>query len=147
METLYRDLFAKHCALTLSHVDSSENPLNGVCYMWWDILPWGDYEDLARADGSPPEDDDELGALHSRAVPEKFAQFRFLHLAMLETLREILRIDHPACREGALHGLGHLQEIYPREVSQIVQEFLSREKALSADLVAYANAAAEGAVQ
>ncbi len=147
METLYRGLFAEHCAPTLSHLESSENPLNVVCYMWWDLLPWGDYEDLVRPDGAPAEDEDDVEFLESRVVPEKLAQFRLLHLAMLETLREILRIDHLACREGALHGLGHLQELYPHEVSQIVQEFLYGEKALPAELIIYAEAAAEGAVQ
>lgn len=141
METLYRELFAGHCAPALSHVRYSENPLNGVCYMWWDMLPWGDYEDLGR----PTEDDAELGAFDWRVVPEKLVRFRLLHAAMLDALREILRIDHRACRDGALHGLGHLQEHYPREVSQIVREFLGRERSLSEDLVAYAEAAAEGA--
>lgn len=37
---LYADIFDKRCSSHLSHVDEpGANPLNSICYMWWDLLP------------------------------------------------------------------------------------------------------------
>ena len=44
IETLFVTLFAHKCPPHLSHLDEAGvNPLNGICYMWWDNFPtWGD---------------------------------------------------------------------------------------------------------
>lgn len=40
MGTLFEQLFAVRCSPHLSHRDEpGANPLNSVCYMWWDVLP------------------------------------------------------------------------------------------------------------
>ena len=40
MEALFAKCFAVRCSPHLSHLDESgANPLNAVCYMWWDALP------------------------------------------------------------------------------------------------------------
>src|SRR5215216_5626518 len=37
---LYAQCFARRCIPHLSHLDEpGANPLNMVCYMWWDIIP------------------------------------------------------------------------------------------------------------
>ncbi|MGO9244485.1 MAG: hypothetical protein ACLQDC_06905 [Verrucomicrobiia bacterium] len=37
--TLFESYFAAKCSLHLSHIDEpGANPLNSVCYMWWDLL-------------------------------------------------------------------------------------------------------------
>lgn len=44
MKFLYQNLFAKRCSPHLGHLDEPDtNPINIICYMWWDILPiaWG----------------------------------------------------------------------------------------------------------
>ncbi|MBK9989157.1 MAG: hypothetical protein IPP19_00070 [Verrucomicrobia bacterium] len=44
---LYRDCFAKRCNETLGHTDEpGASELNPVCYMFWDITPWGYLTDL-----------------------------------------------------------------------------------------------------
>ncbi len=40
MYRLYADVFDKRCSPHLSHLDEPDaNPLNSICYMWWDLLP------------------------------------------------------------------------------------------------------------
>jgi hypothetical protein len=40
--TLFEQIFARRCTAKLSHLDETgASPLNGVCYMWWDIFPVG----------------------------------------------------------------------------------------------------------
>lgn len=128
-ESLYRLLFAEACDPELSHCRASSNPLNGVCYMWWDLLPNGvELCRDTRGEQIPPE---------NKPVQQ----------CMLRTMKAILSLEHPACREGALHGLGHFQEIYPREVAQTIRDFLAANAGLSDDLRRYAEFAAEGHVQ
>jgi hypothetical protein len=49
---LFKRLFGPRCSAHLSHLDETgANPLNLVCYMWWDIFPThGHPTDPARAD-------------------------------------------------------------------------------------------------
>jgi hypothetical protein len=39
MKHLYRDCFAKRCSPSLGHLSESAGPLNGCCYMLWDVSP------------------------------------------------------------------------------------------------------------
>lgn len=40
MYDLYASLFAIRCSPHLGHIDEKgANPINAICYMWWDILP------------------------------------------------------------------------------------------------------------
>jgi len=62
---------------------------------------------------------------------------------VLNVLERTLTIEHRACREGALHGLGHIANSCPENVREIIDGFLSKNK-LDDKLVAYALKAREG---
>lgn len=68
---------------------------------------------------------------------------------MLPMLRSILAIDHSACQESALHGLGHRCEIGRDnpEVEAIIDDFLKRKLDLRPELRQYALSARRGMVQ
>ena len=65
--------------------------------------------------------------------------------AVLNVLERTLTIEHIACREGALHGLGHIANSCPENVCEIIDRFLSKNK-LDDKLLAYALKAREGKV-
>ncbi len=117
---LFEQVMARRCSPHLSHLDEhGANPLNSACYMWWDILP---------ICGCPQE-------------PER-AQF---DAEVLLTLRRLLAIPHDACRESALHGIGHWSLYYP-QAADIVDELLSGTPGLRHELVAYAENARVGCI-
>ena len=118
---LYAECFAARCAPGLSHCERVENPLNFVCYMWWDLFPGMGYsEDKSHAD----ED-----------------------AAFLAVMERCLTIPHVACIEGALHGLGHWQEPFPGRVEAIINQFLRGRTDLPPELTRYALRARIGNVQ
>jgi hypothetical protein len=86
--------------------------LNLVCYMWWDIIP---------IYGQPD-------------VPERSE----LDQEILGVLESTLQLDSIACRESALHGLGHWQHYYPQRVGEIIDAFLMKYRVLRKDLEMYA---------
>ena len=95
---LYEGCFAKRCTPHLSHVDEpGASPLNLVCYMWWDIIPIG---------GRPTD-----------PASKEFDQ------TILQVMESTLQLDSIACRESALHGLGHWQHAYPERVGAIIDQF------------------------
>jgi hypothetical protein len=117
---LFEQVMAVRCSPHLSHLDEhGANPLNSSCYMWWDIFP---------IHGCPD-------------VPER-AEF---DSEVLVVRRRLLAIPHDACRESALHGLGHWSDFYPG-VANIIDEFLNRTPNLRPELVAYAKSAKTGGV-
>lgn len=122
--TVYERLFLPKCTSHLCHLmrerDSSMNPLNSICYMWWDIFPtWG-------------QPDNE--AYHQRDQ------------LLLNVMRRTLDLDSDACREGALHGLGHWAFEYEEEVQQIIDDFLLVHPHLRPELIEYAQNARRGNV-
>jgi hypothetical protein len=64
---------------------------------------------------------------------------------VLATLRRLLAVPHDACRESALHGLGHWARRCP-QAADIVDEFLSSASGLRPELIAYAERARVGKV-
>lgn len=117
---LFEQVMAVRCSPHLSHIDErGANPLNSVCYMWWDILPIHGRPDLPERAGFDSE--------------------------VLVVLKRLLEIPHDACRESALHGVGHWAIYYPG-IANIVDEFLSRTPSLRPKLVAYAQSAKVGGV-
>jgi hypothetical protein len=125
--SLYANLFAPRCSKTLGHLQTTalpltpdQNPLDSVCYMWWDLLPIG----------GPPNE------------PE----FRALNETILDVMEKTLLLSCDLCREGALHGLGHWARYYTDRVQTIIDDFLAREPGLPAELKAYARAARGGCV-
>lgn len=122
IHTLFEQCFARRCTPHLGHLDEpGANPLNSVCYMWWDILPiCGQPEDPGRNE----MDREILGVLEST-----------------------LQLESDACRESALHGLGHWQPYYPEQVTAIIDAFLqSQEGGLREELRVYARNAYRGCV-
>jgi hypothetical protein len=116
---LYSDCFAKRCPEVLGHLSDEGSPLNSSCYMFWDICRFSGLEDM----------------LENKETQD----------AVLKVLEKILTIGHKACREGALHGLGHTAYAYPEKVREIIDGFLSKNK-LDDKLLAYALKAREGKV-
>lgn len=120
---LYEGCFKELCEPLLSHLnEGSNNRLNGVCYMYWDVCPFY---------GQPEKPDNR----------EQDAE-------CLDVMAATLKIDHDACRESALHGLGHWQHAYPSQVRSIVEDGLrAGRRHIRPELLNYAADASEGAVQ
>lgn len=109
---LFEQCFAKRCSPHLSHLDEpGANPLNMVCYMWWDIIPISGH----------PQDPARKG----------FDQ------DILRVLESTLQLDSIACRESALHGLGHWQHEYPERVGEIIDKFSMSHQELPEKLQVY----------
>lgn len=118
---LFEQLMAARCTPVLSHLDEpGTSPLNAACYMWWDILP-----------------------LH--AAPDGDPQNAGFTDDVFSVLGQLLAIPHDACRESALHGLGHWI-FYDAKGVAIIDAFLAREQNLRPELVAYAKAARTGCI-
>ena len=124
MTALFRDYFAPRCADALSHRDeAAANPLNMICYMWWDVLPWWWHD---------------TPTLAAESID-----------ACLAVMAEMLEIESVAVRESALHGLGHFVAVSPgaeARVPQIIDSFLGGNRSLRPELHAYARAARGGCV-
>jgi len=119
--SLFERLFALRCSSHLMHLSPADfNPLNLACYMWWDIIPFA---------GAP--DDSER---------------RDLDAAALAVMEEVLETESLACRESALHGIGHWQHAYPKTVGDIIDRALSRSNAWPKELITYALNARNGCV-
>lgn len=119
---LFAECFAKRCSLRLSHKDTFEtNPLNTICYMWWDVIPiHGDAKNSARTEADA---------------------------MCLEVMQKTLQLDSIACQEAALHGLGHWHMHYPKKVEAIIDEFLASGRCTNLKLKKYAMNARRGYVQ
>ena len=118
--TLYRDLLAPRCAPRLGHLGEQEGRLEMITYMFWDIAAFGGVE--GTRDGNLLED------------------------AVLETLDDVLRIDHVACQESAIHGLGHRFPRHPERAPAILRMFLRRGPIADDRLVPYAESATSGCI-
>jgi hypothetical protein len=119
-ETLFRDLFTARCAPVLGHLSETQNRLSVVCYMWWDFDCWC-------------------------AMPDPLTRNPY-DSALFASMKAILAIDHVACQESALHGLGHWQHAHKSEVEAIIDEFLQRSPDIREDLRHYAYNAHRGYV-
>lgn len=109
---LYEQCFAKRCSPHLGHLgEEGANPLNMVCYMWWDIIP-----------------------IHGKPDDPTWKEF---DQDILQVLESALQLDSIACRESALHGLGHWQHHYPERVGEIIDNFSMSHRDLPKDLEAY----------
>lgn len=120
-EILFREFFAARCHPVLSHRSEEGSPLNIPCYMWWDLDCW-------VAAGVPLARNP-------------------LDTAFLASMRSILSIDHVACQESALHGLGHWRWAHGEAVEKIIDDFLRGRPALPHGLRTYARSARCGCVQ
>jgi hypothetical protein len=116
---LYSDCFAKRCTEVLAHLSDEGSSLNSSCYMFWDICRFSGLEDMLE--GKETQD------------------------AVLKVLEKTLTIEHKACREGALHGLGHIFCSCPERVHEIIDGFLNKTN-LDDKLLTYARNARAGKV-
>ena len=118
---LYAGCFARRCAQGLGHLNEADNPLNAICYMWWDVFPaWSDPKDASRSE----EANEYIGVME-----------------------RCLSLTHDACLEGALHGLGLWRLIFPERVNPVVDRFLRDRSDLRPELVLYARHARNGGAQ
>jgi hypothetical protein len=116
--TLNERLFTVVCDKHLSHLDRAAEPANRtnlVCYMFWDVSP-------LKPEGDAGNDYD---------------------LTCLGVMRRSLGIDHVACQEGALHGLGIWQGTYPDAVREAIDAYL-RAQPRPKELADYAERASRG---
>lgn len=122
---LFEQVMAIRCSSHFSHLaeQAAANPLNSACYMWWDLLRFP------------------LLELYGPAESER----ALIHSEVLSILRRLLAIPHDACRESALHGLGHWAQHYP-QAAVIIDEFLQVTPNLRPELIAYAERAKIGNV-
>lgn len=112
MHQLYEECFLRRCSPHLSYIDEpGANPLNLVCYMWWDIIPIA---------GNPQD-----------PLRKEFDE------TILMVMDSTLQLDSIACRESALHGLGHWQHEYPERVGAIIDAFSMKEPVLPEKLRQY----------
>ena len=115
------EMFATRCSTHLSHLDEpGANPLNSICYMFWDIFPVS-------------------------AGPEESACSDLDH-SLLAVMTEILTLPSDACRESALHGLGHWHASHPDYVEKAVDLFIASNLGIRAELRQYAERARIGYV-
>jgi len=122
IDRVYAQIFAARCAPALGNLsEGAEHPLNMLCYMWWDAIVFDTTGD-ARLD-------------------------REFFAALIEAMGRTLAIPHPACQEGALHGLGHWGEHAPDRAQELIDMFLSENRAARPELVTYARAARGGCIQ
>jgi hypothetical protein len=116
---LFEQVMAVRCSSHLTCFDENANPLNSACFMWFDEVL-------------------------DRFNPQKLIQAQ-LDTELIVTLRVILAIPHDACRESALHGIGHWVR-HHRQLADIVDQFLSSTPGLRPELLAYAEHARAGNV-
>ena len=120
MPHLFERFFAHRCSEHLLHIDEpGANPINGSCYMWWDILP------IWPEEAAPPTDSD---------------------LLCIDVMARTLRLESIACRESALHGLGHWTLKLPHLTQPIIDAFVQHTPNLRPELLEYARRARIGKV-
>ena len=118
---LFEQVMAARCSSHLAHVvdEESENVLDSACYMWFD------------------------------EVLDRFFPYRLfeagLDSELVVTLRSVLAIPHDACRESALHGIGHWIRHLPH-LADVIDQFLDTTPGLRPELIAYAQSARAGEV-
>jgi hypothetical protein len=121
MRVVFRDLFSRQCKQTVRYRDF---PNGGAftyaetCYMWWDIFP---RHGVPTNPGIKPIDD-----------------------AIVSTIGDILFIDNFACKESALHGLGHWALARSEDVELLIAQSLP---SIPRALATYAAAARVGDVE
>lgn len=116
---LFRELFAARCSDHLSHrSETDSNPLNTICYMWWDLM-------------------------YIYPVPEERDA---IFAAVLQSLTRMLELPSMACQEGALHGFGHWWKIDTATIQTTIDRWLQRHSDVRPKLRAYALSARGGCV-
>jgi hypothetical protein len=144
---VFDQVMAVRCSPHLSHLDEQgEKPLNSACYMWWDLLRFSFHPMLTFPKHQVMNQAWFQGLRdHLKLIFPKPLVNGQLHSEVPKVLRRLLAIPHDACRESALHGLGHCCDYYPG-VADIIEEFLTHAANLRPELVAYAKRAKTGRI-
>lgn len=116
--TLFRDLFAPRCTAHLEHRSETGNPLNTICYMWWDLF------------------------YISPAPAEQAMVFE----AVVRSQTATLYLPSIACQEAALHGFGHWLAIDTPTIQATIDRWLHQNPELRPELRNYALSARCGCV-
>jgi hypothetical protein len=87
--------------------------------MWWEVITWG---------------------------WSKGADAERLKTKDLDVMEAVLELPNPACKEAALHGLGHMVGGNDRP-GAIIDRFLAGASAAPPELLDYARAARTGCIQ
>jgi hypothetical protein len=121
MKTVFKDCFLPLCTPHLRHLEEEGGgPLNSVCYMWWEHVPLF---------GDP-------------AKPER----KNIDAAVLDVMKDTLRMPSVAVQESALHGLGHWVPEYPAVVEPIIDDYLKNANVEREELRVYAKKARTGMI-
>ncbi|MCH7905458.1 MAG: hypothetical protein IH944_12960 [Armatimonadetes bacterium] len=109
MPTLYRKLFARHLPNEAGLGARGDDKCGYICFMFWDVFPmsWRTTNWLSR---NPVGDSRDPQVQAENACVD----------AMIDTLQ----IDHLACQEAALHGLGHWHNHDPQRVKRAIDAYL-----------------------
>jgi hypothetical protein len=119
--TFFRDFFERRCVPKLSHGATEHiSPLNSICYMWWEVITWGWAKDDPAGERLSAKD--------------------------LDVMEAVLQLPNPACKEAALHGLGHMVR-YSDRACAIIDGFLTRASDCGPELLQYARSARTGCIQ
>jgi hypothetical protein len=133
--TMYETVLAKICMRTAHHNEQTWPPAHtradSLCFMFWDAFPM--YSHTRNHHGQP------LKVIENEEDNSK------IEAACLDAMERTLAIDHIACQEGALHGLGHWQMFYPERVVPIIDRYLASSHA-QPELTNYAQSARTGSV-
>lgn len=151
---LYERLFLPACTNHLGHIDRGPEPpapLNSICYMWWDLFPtWGN---RGSEEAQPPTPHRRSPRVRrqgrprpSTALDDGAASVATVDEAILTVMARTLRLDSEACREGALHGLGHWHRAYPERTEAVIDGWLKGGPRISPALRQYAMSARCGCV-
>src|SRR4030095_8363941 len=112
--------FEPRCLPKLSHLDKDRTePLNGICYMWWEVITWGWAMDDPDAERLKSKD--------------------------LDVMEAVLQLPNPACKESALHGLGHMVR-HSGRAFEIIDRLLADSADLDPGLRDYARGARSGCI-
>ena len=95
--SLFANFFANKCSNSL--VNEAKNPINGVCFMWWDTMPM--------------------------YLPENYPLRIQIEQMFLGIMKKTLQLKSVACQQAALHGLGHYyDDENPKATQVIIDEYI-----------------------
>ncbi len=148
MYHLFDKLFAVRCTAALGHRSESGNPLNSICYMWWDLLPLSSNASHDTHFVEQLNLSETIKALWKADILRiDLDDYRQIVQACLLVMPQILDLDSDACRESALHGLGHWSLHHRELVQEVIDAWLKRHSSIRTELKAYAQYAKAGCIQ
>lgn len=122
MHTFFEQFFNQKCKPILTNSSTSimkSISINEACFMWWDwclIVPKYDSDESTDIDNN-----------------------------VIKIMESILKLDSIACRESALHGLGHWADDYPEQIGGIIDNYVSTTQDQQ-EIILYAEKAKQGLV-